>query len=97
MPLVKDLIQDRHSPLAYIFTKVRELQNLTAKLNELLPEEFKGQCVVLNLRNGLLTLGLKQQSLISRLYYTKDDLIVHLQAHESFRYVRKLKVVGVNP
>jgi len=95
MPKIQELMRDQQSPLAYIFKQVRELERLTAALTPLLPPEFSGQCRVLNFRSGTLSLGVKQQALISRLYYLKADLIRSMQQTEAFRYVRAVKVLGI--
>lgn len=93
MPSIQELIQDQKSPLASIFKQAAVMQNLSKKLNELLPSELKDQCTVVNLRAGTLVLGVKQQGLVSRLHFMKKDLLETLRASETFRYVKDLKVI----
>lgn len=95
MPSIHELIQDQRSPLAGIFKQVAVMQNLSKKLNQLLPAELKDQCMVVNLRSGILVLGVKQSGLVSRLHYLKADLLKTLRANEVFQYVRDIKVINV--
>lgn len=95
MPSIQDLMHDDKSPLANIFKQAAVMQNLTKRLNEILPAELKGQCSVINLRTGTLVIGVKQQGLLSRMHYLKADLLKTLQASEVFKYVKNIKTLAL--
>ena len=84
-------IFEKSPPLARLVQKAQLLMEMNSIVVPHLPEECQAYCRVANFENGILTLGICKQQIITPLRFIVPDLIPTLQKYPVFVKLESIK------
>ena len=89
---LQSILSQRGSPLQKIFMAYEAHQSLDRNFQRDLPENYKGHVKLLLYKGGVMTLGVRNASLSSRLTYAKEVLLQHFKQQSAWAGLREIHV-----
>lgn len=86
------ILTQKGSALNKIFVAYEAHQNNEKAFKKDLPEKYQGQLKLLLYKAGVMSLGVSNSALFSRISYTKDDLLAHFRQKPFWLSLREIKI-----
>ncbi len=89
---IQGILKERGSPLQKIFAMYEAHQNLDRSFLQDLPEQYKNQVKLLLYKGGVMTLGVPNSAIYSRINYIKQELLDQFKSKPHWAGLREIKV-----
>ncbi len=86
------IFKEKGSPLQKIFNAYEAHQQLSHLFQKALPEIYQNQVQFILYRGGVMTLGVRNSALYTRLAYVRDELIEHFKKQPEWAGLREIKI-----
>ncbi len=89
---LRSILTQRGTPLQKIFAAYEAHQQIEVQFKKDLPDVYQTEVKLLRYTTGVMTLGVKNAALFSRLNYTKDNLMSHFKQMPFWTSLREIKI-----
>lgn len=89
---IQGILRERGSPLQKIFAMYEAHRKLNKTFEKDLPETYKNQVKLLLYQGGIMTLGVSNSAMLSRMNYAKQELFDQFKSKPDWAGLREIKV-----